>query len=149
MDLIVGMLNQDPKQRYTMQQIKAHPWFQGQMATKEDMKKHYYDCTGKNMIVDKQKNEALKAEYSKGLTVNRSAGDYKGASEQEITGWEQLEYKRMEFFTAGDKMNKGFYTSELGPIIFRALTEYLEGENYTVSSKKWKMTFNVRNSIEV
>jgi len=26
-DLIAGMLMADPKQRYTLQQVKAHPWF--------------------------------------------------------------------------------------------------------------------------
>jgi len=40
--------------------------------------------TGKDMQVDKEKNEALKAAYSKEVTVNRSSGTSKGATEETI-----------------------------------------------------------------
>jgi hypothetical protein len=61
-----------------------------------------------------------------------------------MTGWENLNYKRAEFFTDGGKMSKGFFTSERGPAIFRALSEYQEGKNYEVSKSKWKMTMAIR-----
>ena len=71
----------------TVQEVIAHPWFQGQTATKAEMKQHYYKVNDKNMEVDIKKNEALKAEFSQSLGVSRSNADYKGASEEEVAGW--------------------------------------------------------------
>jgi hypothetical protein len=56
------------------------------------MKQHYYKVNDKNMEVDIKKNEALKAEFSQSLGVSRSNADYKGASEEEVAGWYNLEY---------------------------------------------------------
>lgn len=36
LDLMVGMTREDVSERYTMDQIRSHKWFQGAMVTEED-----------------------------------------------------------------------------------------------------------------
>lgn len=36
-DLISGLLKADPKERITMEQIKAHEWFQGSTASSQEV----------------------------------------------------------------------------------------------------------------
>jgi serine/threonine-protein kinase Chk1 len=47
LDLVVGMTKKDPSHRYTLQEIKNHKWFQGEMASPEEMKSHFLKVMGR------------------------------------------------------------------------------------------------------
>jgi len=47
LDLIVGMTKTKPADRYTIDDIKNHQFFNGETATPEEMKMHFYQVTGK------------------------------------------------------------------------------------------------------
>lgn len=47
LDLIVGMTKQNPADRYTIEDIQSHQFFQGETATPDEMKMHFFQVTGK------------------------------------------------------------------------------------------------------
>lgn len=147
LDLMVGMTKSDATERYNMETIRSHPWFQGKTVSEDDQRKHFYSVMPGKKVNDHKANQAKKAQYGQSVEVQRSGGDYKGASEGEVSDWKELKYKNFDQTDAGQT---GFFaTNALGAPLFGALSEYL-GEreiNYKVSENTWKMTFDTEQTV--
>jgi serine/threonine protein kinase len=54
-DLLTGMMQLDPSARYTMDEILAHPWMQGELPSREDICKEFTLRKKTNDILKQQK----------------------------------------------------------------------------------------------
>jgi len=84
------------------------------------------------------------AKYTGDGEVNRGAEeDYVGPTEDEVQTWAELAYK--PFQEAESNSMYGFKSCYLGDNIFRAIWEHCAASECepTVSSKSWKMKFQV------
>lgn len=149
LDLMVGMTRQDVKERFTMDQIKSHPWFQGSTASEEDIRKDFYNVMPGKKVNDHNANEKKKSAYGKAVCVNRGKEDYLGADEETCKDWvEGLEFKP---FHAVDATITGFFIKNACAVqVFSALTEYLAGQEmeYEVSSNTWKMKIQASLTVD-
>lgn len=143
LDLLVGMLQQDPEKRYKMTQIKEHPYLKGEIATKEQVIEHHNLLKG--CKVYKGGDRAAYAGVGKKPQRGHDEVAEKSPSEEDLLSWEELEYKPFDTENFEYMPMTGFQTDTLGVFIFSAIWEHLSVCKVTpnVSSKKWKMNFSI------
>jgi serine/threonine protein kinase len=59
LDLIVGLTQQDPKKRLTLEQVKAHPWLKGETAKPNEVRAHFYSLVPGRKCLNKDHYKAM------------------------------------------------------------------------------------------
>lgn len=53
LDLVVALTQHDPDKRITLEGVKQHQWMQGEMATPDEVRNHYYSLVPGKKCLDK------------------------------------------------------------------------------------------------
>lgn len=160
--LFEGMLAFNPKERLTIKQVLAHPWFAGETKTISAIKA---DFDNRKAVVDQEAHNNREQKRAD----RKARGDDKGKVRRGIKlgdpvyrqqmreQWEQLEVRDFDLRTATQ-----FFTSAQNLVdLFEEIVEYLDGEEpvkgeeakeskkprkaceYNFDSEKLKVTYEV------
>lgn len=59
LDLICALTQHDPAKRLSLDAVKSHPWMQGEMATPDEVRNHYYSLVPGRKCLDKGHYNAM------------------------------------------------------------------------------------------
>lgn len=158
LELVAGMIRKDPAERFTVQDIAASAWMQGEMVSEEDIKNHFYELKAKqndDYQMNYEANHAAKNKFSSGASVNRGQNSLSDEAFKEIKDvWDELKYFASD---NSEAQTKGFKTVSKGTTVFAAMWRYLEAledeetpefmlkSDPSVSENSFKMTFDVQS----
>lgn len=151
-NLITSMLQFDPSHRLSMAEVKAHPWFNGPVASLDDIQQEFAQRKGKidadNEAKRLQKEQekanratggyaAQRRQYRKG-TVNRSEATA-GVEESKFNIEEQK--RDLEEYVRLVNKNTEFFTTEAAEDVWAELLGYFEEKGYTFTpaADKYKL----------
>lgn len=135
------MLQFDPAHRLSMAEVKAHPWFNGTVATYEEVQQEFAyrkekidkDIEAKRVQKEQEKQRAAtggfvagRRQYKKG-TVNRSHGT--DGEEEQKYGLEESKRQIEEYVRLFNK-NTEFFTTECPENILEEILGYFEEKGY-------------------
>jgi serine/threonine protein kinase len=153
-NLITAMLQFDPTQRISLAEVKAHPWYNGPVATLEDIQREFaarkakIDADNEAKRLAKEQERANRATggyaaqrrvYRKGV-VNRSH-PARGDGEEE-SKYNLEEVKRdIEEYNPIVKKTTEFFTTEVPDDILDELVGYFEEKGYKpeIAQDKYKL----------
>lgn len=161
MDLITSMLQFDPSHRLSMAEVKAHPWYNGPVATLADiqqefaMRKASIDKENEEKRIQKEQEKAQRAtggfaaqrrQYRKG-TVNRSEPSRGDGEEENKYGVEEQKRQIEEYVRLVGK-NTEFFTTENPDEVLDELVGYFEEKGFKVNIAKDKYKLKVTQPID-
>jgi len=145
-DLITRMLSFDPSHRLSMEDVKAHPWFEGEISTLDDIQQEF--ATRKAAIDDENEKKRLQKEQERAARGGATAVGhraYRGAhrgegdegeeekkyetevSKRNIDDYVRIVHKNTEFFSLFD-----------AETLLGALTQYAAESGFTIDVAKDK-----------
>jgi len=142
-NLITFMLQFDPAHRLSIAEVKAHPWFNGTVATIEEVQQEFAyrkekndkDIEAKRVQKEQEKQKAAtegfvagRKQYKKG-TVNRAYGTNGEEEEEEKYGLEESK-RRIEEYVRLFNKNTEFFTTECPENILLEILGYFEEKGY-------------------
>lgn len=154
-NLITSMLQFDPTHRLSLAEVKAHPWYNGPVATLEDVHAEFTqrievirkENEAKRIAKEQEKANratggyaAQRRQYRKG-TVNRGHGE-EGQEESKYQIEEENKRQIEEYVKLFNK-NTEFFTTEQPDIILQELEGYFEEKGYKVQVAKDKYKVKV------
>ena len=130
MDIVNNMLALEPHNRLTMEQVYAHPWMSGPMATKEEfvgeMLSRHQTVVQQREALAEEARQARGQQDSLVAAVNRGGNEYKSGAHEEIA-------RDMKPYIPSGMMTQFFSTSAPEELWF-AIKEYFTGlESCTVT----------------
>jgi serine/threonine protein kinase len=94
LNLVVGLTTPDPSKRLTMEQVKSHPWFDGPIASPEELKEYFYSLQHEakaNDAAHYQEMQGKRSAFAQTSLVERGAGDeVVGPDDSEVESWNTL-----------------------------------------------------------
>lgn len=151
-ELVAAMTRQDPAERLSIEQVRAHPWMQGAVAKVEEVAKHFYTIVPNKQLMDQahyESQQKARMDWSTKNAIMRSSSEvFVGPDQDTVDEWEHsLTYKPFHDSVASYSAFTGFYSETVGGNLFLALWEYL-AQNYPdtdpeVDTSNWKITFAI------
>jgi serine/threonine protein kinase len=153
-NLITAMLQFDPTQRISLAEVKAHPWYNGPVATLEDIQREFAARKGKIDADNEAKRLAKEQEranratggyaaqrrvYRKGV-VNRSHPANRDVEEESKYNLEEVK-RDIEEYNSIVKKTTEFFTTECPDDILDELVGYFEEKGYKpeIAQDKYKL----------
>lgn len=131
MSLVCSLLKADPKQRMSLADVRKHPWMQGEVATANEVRNHYYSLVPGRKCIDKAHYQSMQRARKEWAAVKRierggSTEAELGYNQENLIQWVQDSklFQRGYKQFAGYQTQNGFFSKITGGQLFLALYEH-------------------------
>jgi len=142
-----------PTDRLTLEQVRTHPWMQGDIASVEEIAQSFANLMPAKKLKDDYQNRQ-EARKSWNVELKKLRETTKWADSPDKTLVEELKgltYKPFHAQVAQYSSFSGFYSDCIGSNLFIALIEYLNEKkvDFVMDKYNWKISFTVEERDEI
>jgi len=142
-DMITQMFQYNVGQRLEMADILGHDWFEGEMATPEDVQDEFRYRHEKILLAQQEEKERKEAQRN--VRRQQAVGIARGEEDNKKLGtWDPKYHKGTEFFSTYEPHD---IAEELDQQL--AKLEGIDINSLKKDPKKWRLSFNVTRKVEL